>query len=114
TPCGGRMEDNDKDRRTAQRIPMRLPLVVKLLNGTAHEEHTFTRDVSFSGVFFYLDGETYGRRDVELTLTLPSDGGSPSGIQVRYTGKVARLEPSGEGPLGVAATFASCEYLGRA
>lgn len=108
------MPEGQKDRRVAPRIPMRLPLLVRFQNGTAHEEHTFTRDVSFSGVFFYLDGETQGQRKVELTLTLPSEGAKPGGVQVRYTGRVERLEPSLEGPLGVAATFASCEYLSQA
>ena len=102
------MQDSQKDRRYAPRISRRLPMVVRLLNGSTHEEHTFTRDVSFSGVYFYLDGETGGRRDVEITLTLPSEGDGPSGVQVRYTGKVARLEPSSDGRLGVAATLANC------
>jgi hypothetical protein len=87
---------------------------VRLLNGGQHEEHTVTRDVSFSGVFFYLDGETGGRRDVEITLTLPPEGDSPTGMQVRYTGKVARLEPSSDGRLGVAVTLANCESIARA
>ena len=108
------MQDN-KDRRCAPRTSMRLPLVVRLLNGgKRREEHTFTRDVSFSGCYFYLEGETGGRREVELTLTLPPEGGNPTGIQVRYTGRVARLEPASEGRLGVAATFANCEYLAQA
>lgn len=108
------MQDSSKERRYAPRISTRLPMVVRLLNGSAHEEHTFTRDVSYSGVYFYLDGETGGRREVEITLTLPPEGDSPSGIEVRYTGKVARLEPSSDGRLGVAATFANCDYLARA
>ena len=109
------MQETSKDRRCAPRTSMRLPLVVRLLNGSAaHEEHTFTRDVSFSGCYFYLDGETGGRREVEITMTLPPEGNNPTGIQVRYTGRVARLEPSSEGRLGVAATFANCDYLARA
>jgi hypothetical protein len=109
------MSEATKDRRCAPRTSMRLPLVVRLLNGSNPlEEHTFTRDVSFSGCYFYLAGETGGRRDVEITMTLPPEGDSPTGIQVRYTGKVARLEPSEEGRLGVAATFANCEYVARA
>ncbi len=108
------MQESQKDRRTAARIPMQLPLLVRFSNGSVHEEHTFTRDVSFSGVYFYLDGETGGQREVELTLTLPSEGGKQGGIQVRYSGRVARLEPSLEGRLGVAATFANCESLARA
>lgn len=109
------MQEASKDRRCAPRTSMRLPLLVRLLNGSNPiEEHTFTRDVSFSGCYFYLDGETGGRRDVEITMTLPPEGNSPTGIQVRYTGRVARLEPSSEGRLGVAATFANCEYVARA
>lgn len=108
------MPEASENRRTAPRTQMRLPLVVRLLNGTGHEEHTYTRDVSFSGVFFYLGGETHGRRDLEMVLTLPAEGDKPAGMQVRYTGRVARLEPSLDGPLGVAATFATCEYLGQA
>ena len=108
------MQEGQKDRRYAPRAPMRLPAVVRLLNGSSHEEHTFTRDVSFSGCYFYLDGETGGRREVEITLTLPAEGENPSNIEVRYSGKVARLEPSADGRLGVAATFANCEYLARA
>ena len=106
------MRESSKDRRCAPRTSMRLPVVVRLLNrSNSHEERTFTRDVSFSGCYFYLDGETGGRREVELTLTLPPEGGSSTGLEVRYTGRVARLEPTSEGRLGVAATFASCESL---
>ncbi len=105
------MHEDQKDRRSAPRMPMRLPLVVRLLNGSVHEEHTFTRDVSFSGVFFYLDESTGGRRQVEITLTLPPEGETPSSIRVRYTGRVARLERSPEGRVGVAAALESCEYL---
>jgi len=108
------MQDSQKDRRFAPRISTHLPMVVRLLNGNAHEEHTVTRDVSFSGCYFYLEGETGGRREVEITLTLPPEGDSPTGIQVRYTGRVPRLEPSADGRLGVAATFANCDYLARA
>lgn len=108
------MQESSKDRRCAPRTSTRLPMVVRLLNGSQHEEHTFTEDVSFSGCYFYLDGETGGRREVEITLTLPAKGNSPTNIQVRYTGKVARLDPTADGRLGVAATFANCEYLARA
>lgn len=109
------MQDSQKDRRYAPRIAAHVPMVVRLRNGSGElEEHTFTEDVSYSGVYFYLDGETGGRREVEITLTLPPEGNSPSGIEVRYTGRVARLEPSSDGRLGVAATFANCEYLARA
>ena len=93
---------------------MRLPLFARFSNGGVHEEQTFTRDVSSSGAFFYVDAEVGGRRQLELILTLPPEGETPTSIRVRYTGRVARLERSPEGRVGVAAAFGSCEYLAPA
>lgn len=90
---------------------MRLPLVARFSNGGVHEEHTFTRDVSSSGAFFDVDLNVGGRRELEVILTLPPAGENPANIQVRYSGRVARLERLSEGRWGVAAAFASCEYL---
>lgn len=104
------MQDT-KDRRTATRFAMRLPARARFSNGTVYEEETFTQDVSASGAFFYVDTEIGGRRQLELTLILPSEGETPADIRVRYTGRVARLERSPEGRVGVAAAFGKCEYL---
>ena len=108
------MRDAPQERRSAPRFAMRLPLLARFSNGGAHEEHTFTRDVSYSGAFFYVDLEVGGRRQLELILTLPPEGETPASIRVRYTGRVARLERSPEGRVGVAAAFGSCEYLAPA
>lgn len=93
---------------------MRLPLVARFSNGGVHEEHTFTRDVSSSGAFFDVDLDVGGRRELEVILTLPTEGDNPANIRVRYSGRVARLERLSEGRWGVAAAFASCEYLSQA
>jgi hypothetical protein len=108
------MPEGSKERRTAPRFTMRLPLVARFSNGGVHEEHTFTRDVSSSGAFFDVDLDVGGRRELEVILTLPTEGENPANIQVRYSGRVARLERLSEGRWGVAATFASCEYLNQA
>ncbi|HEV2022593.1 MAG TPA: PilZ domain-containing protein [Terriglobales bacterium] len=108
------MPESPKDRRTAPRFAMRLPLIARFSNGSVHEEETFTQDVSSSGAFFYVDMEIGGLRQIELTLILPAEGETPADIRVRYTGRVARLERSPEGRLGVAAAFGSCEYLAQA
>lgn len=105
------MQENPKDRRTAPRFTMRLPLVARFSNGGVYEEHTFTRDVSSAGALFDVDLEVGGRRQVEVILTLPPEGENPADIRVRYYGRVARLERLPEGRWGVAAAFASCEYL---
>ncbi|MGH9649963.1 MAG: PilZ domain-containing protein [Terriglobales bacterium] len=108
------MPDTLQERRSAPRFVMRLPLSARFSNGAVHEEQTFTRDVSSSGIFFYVDAEVGSRRQLELTLTLPPEGESPASIRVRYTGRVARLERLPEGRVGVAAAFGSCEYLAPA
>lgn len=108
------MQEDQSDRRTAPRFTMRLPLVARFSNGSVHEEHTFTRDVSSSGAFFDVDLDVGGRRQLEVILTLPPQGDNPADIRVRYSGRIARLERLPEGRWGVAAAFASCEYLSPA
>ena len=108
------MQENPKERRAAPRFAMRLPALVRFSNGSVYEEETFTQDVSSGGAFFYVSEEIGGRRELELLLALPSEGETPADIRVRYTGRVARLERSPEGRVGVAAAFGSFEYLTQA
>ena len=105
------MPEGQSERRAAPRFTMRLPLVARFSNGSVHEETTFTRDVSSSGALFDVDLDVGGRRQVEVILTLPPQGENPADIQVRYSGRIARLERLPEGRWGVGAAFASCEYL---
>ena len=107
------MQESQKDRRSAPRFSMRVPAFARFLNGSVYEEETFTQDVSSTGAFFYVGTEIGGRRQLELTLILPAEGESPADIRVRYTGRVARLERSPEGRVGVAAAFGKCEYLNQ-
>ena len=108
------MQEGKKERRSAPRFAMRLPALARFSNGAVHEEQTFTRDVSSGGAFLYVDSEIGARRQLELTLTLPPEGETPTRICVRYTGQVVRLERLPEGRLGVAAALGSCEYLSPA
>jgi hypothetical protein len=105
------MPEGQSERRAAPRFAMRLPLVARFSNGGVYEETTFTRDVSSSGALFDVDLDVGGRRQVEIVLTLPLQGENPASIQVRYTGRIARLERRPEGRWGVATAFGSCEYL---
>jgi hypothetical protein len=108
------MPEGSKERRISPRFSMRLPVVARFTNGSVHEEHTFTRDVSASGVFFDVDLDVGGRRELEVILTLPGEGENPANIRVRYSGRVARLERLSEGRWGVAAALSSCEFLHQA
>ena len=108
------MQDSQKDRRSAPRFAMRLPALARFFNGSEFEEQTFTRDVSSGGAFLYVGSEIGHRRQIEVTLFLPSEGENPANIRVRYTGQVVRLERLPEGRLGVAAALENCEYLAPA
>jgi PilZ domain-containing protein len=103
------------ERRTAPRFPMRLPMRVKFFNERPHEESTFTRDVSSSGVFFYLDGYIQNhpgeQEAIEFTLTLPLTSALAQEIRVRYTGQVVRVENLADGKLGVAVRTSGHEFV---
>ena len=94
---------------------MRLPMKVKFFNERAHEEDTFTRDVSSNGVFFYLDGYIQNHpgehESIEFTLTLPLSSALAPDIRVRYTGEVVRIETLPDGKLGVAARMIGHEFV---
>lgn len=103
------------ERRIAPRFPMRLPVKVRFFDEQPHEESTFTRDVSSSGVFFYLDGYYAGhpgeQEPIEFTLTLPLNSALAPEIRVRYTGQVVRVESLPDGKLGVAARMSGHEFV---
>ena len=94
---------------------MRLPMKVTFFNENPHDEVTFTRDVSSSGVFFYLDGYFHDhpgeREPIEFTLTLPLNSTLAPEIKVRYTGEVVRVETLPDGKLGVAAKMMGHEFV---
>src|SRR5262245_32016265 len=103
------------ERRIAPRFPMRLPMKVKFFNESPHEEATFTRDVSSSGVFFYLDGyfdnHPGEREPIEFRRTLPLSAAMGTEIKVRYTGEVVRIGSMRDGKLGVAAKMIGHEFM---
>jgi PilZ domain len=109
------MHDTVDERRIAPRFPMRLPMKVKFFNESPREEVTFTRDVSSSGVFFYLDGYIENHpgehEPIEFTLTLPLNSAMAPEIKVRYTGEVVRIEMLPDGKLGVAAKMMGHEFM---
>ena len=109
------MPESPDERRIAPRFPMRLPMKVRFFNESPHEETTFTRDVSSSGVFFYLDGYIQNhpgeREPIEFTLTLPLNSAMAPEIKVRYTGEVVRIETLPDGKLGVAARMMGHEFM---
>jgi len=79
------------ERRTEQRFPLRLPVIIKSFEGGLREETSQTRDVSARGAFFFLENRLPEGAPVEITLTLPSEITLTESIKVRCKGRVVRV-----------------------
>ncbi|MGH7462015.1 MAG: PilZ domain-containing protein [Longimicrobiales bacterium] len=105
------MSSNGKpEHRIARRFPMRLPVAVKVSNGSVHEEVCVTRDVSSRGIFFYSDTPMREGSEIEYVLTLPREMLMMDPVRIRYRGKVVRVESDSPSQYGVAATVHRFEY----
>ncbi|MGH9557013.1 MAG: PilZ domain-containing protein [Terriglobales bacterium] len=79
--------DPEKEHRTAPRYPVRLPVAVK--GGAAAEAET--RDVSSTGVLFYVDADIHVGSTIEFSITMPASVlGTPSDVLVKCVGHVVR------------------------
>ena len=103
------MPDIPTERRSAQRLPMTLLMRVSPSPRTPNGEDTITKDVSTKGVFFYSSTAWSQDEKIEFLLALP-----PTGTQVRYKGRVVRVEPYRGGTFGVAVATEAYEYVGNA
>lgn len=79
------------ERRTEQRFPLRLPVIIKTFEGGLKEETSQTKDVSARGAFFFLENRLPEGAAVEMTLTLPSEITLTESIKVRCKGRVVRV-----------------------
>jgi hypothetical protein len=100
------------ERRTTQRLSMRLPLTVRWTTGAAvGETSTESRDVSSRGVYFFLSKDVKEGSAVEILLTLPNEITMAGPVRVRCLGRVQRTEPRDEGAIGVVAAIERYEFL---
>ena len=78
------------ERRVGQRFPYLLPVS---LRQTAHgmEGAGFTQDLSSRGVFFFTDMPLEGRREIEVTLRMPSEITLGESMPVRCRGRILRV-----------------------
>ena len=106
------MDEALAERRGEQRFPLRLPVVVKSLQGGVQEESSLTRDVSARGVFFYFDRSLEEGTPLELVLTLPAEITLSESIRVRCKGRVIRvIGGQGDGKTGVAAVIEQYDFV---
>jgi hypothetical protein len=103
-----------QEKRRAPRFPLRLPVHLKTCNGQKCETATFSRDVSSTGISFYLDHPIEAGSELEFIVTLPPEGELQSAIRVSYSAKAVRVHIVWDGTYGVGADFESYQFIGHA
>ena len=102
------------EKRVLPRFPLEMPVWLRL-PGSDATVHAKTRDVSASGVFFYVNCELRADSEIEFTMTLPPELTRTAAIQVSCKGKVVRVQnDEATGKVGVAAAIHSYDFLAQA
>jgi|SRR2546423_1068559 len=99
------------DRREARRFTMSLPMRVLPREAQSREVQGHTRDVSYRGLFFLVEGHFEVGNEIEFVLTLPQRISELSDVDIRCRGQIVRIESSSNGHLGVAARIERYEFL---
>ena len=82
-------QDPEKEHRTATRFPLRLSVAVK----GAGAEQAETRDISSSGVMFYVDADIHVGSIIHFSIAMPAAVlGTKTDVVVNCTGHVVRAQ----------------------
>jgi hypothetical protein len=103
------MPDLKSERRSRQRIPVRLDVSIQSSQDRPHTG--YTRDLSTSGIFLYSDSEILVGTELEMVLMLPDELTDGEKRWVCCRAAVIRVEHGGEGGFGVAASIRSIATL---
>ena len=98
----------DNERRSRQRMPVRVPVKVRHDGG---EHAGLTRDLSFTGIFLYSESGMKAGSKLELVIMLPPGVGLGPGGWTLCEASVVRVEESEGKGMGVAATIDRIEML---
>jgi hypothetical protein len=93
---------NSDDRRSRQRLPVRVPVKVRHESG---EHNGVTRDLSSSGIFLYSESQMKPGSKLELVIMLPPGLGVGPGGWTLCEASVVRVEESDGKGIGIAATL---------
>jgi hypothetical protein len=105
------VENQIEERRAARRFTMALPVKVRIPseNGIV-EQNAETRDVSFRGLYFLVDGQVETGSAIEFVLTLPQQITLAGDVHIRCFARVLRVE-NHNSRRGVAARIERYEFL---
>jgi len=99
------------ERREARRFTMSLPMRVLPREEKGREVDANTRDVSYRGLYFLTDADFKIGNEIEFVITLPQQVTQSSDVNIRCLGQVVRIEPNGNGQVGIAAKIARYEFM---
>ena len=98
-----------KDRRTARRYDVSLPVIVRAADDKEAASLTGkTRDISTRSVYFTIENNLHAGAELDLTIILPAEVTGGAEVFIKATGKVIRVGmPFGNGAqkVDVAAVF---------
>ena len=104
-----------KDRRTARRYDLSLPISVRVpIEKRAVSRTGKTRDISNRGVYFTIDNNLSAGAELDLTMILPPEVTGSTEVFIRATGKVIRVDKrsgNGDQKVDVAAVFEMYEIV---
>jgi hypothetical protein len=94
-----------RERRVKQRYPTHLPVTV--IRGFPEPDiHGVTRDISSSGIYFYVQGWTPTEPSIDIRISLPLEIKPATDVSAACSATVVRVEDTGiEGRIGIAATI---------
>lgn len=98
------------ERREARRYTMSLPLRILSRSPSHPEVKTETRDVSYRGLYFYVNTGVDIGNEIEFVLLLPKQITLSGEVSIRCRGQVVRVEENGT-RRGVAARIDRYEFL---
>jgi len=104
------MSDGPKERRSRERVAVRLPVTIKSKDGSA-EQTAYTRDLNSNGVFFYTDSRFSEGSQLEMVLILPPELTFGEKRWVCCQVSILRVQQKAEGSFGVAAVIEKFEIL---
>lgn len=105
------MSEEKSEKRSRQRIPVRLPVSIKSNDGSV-QETAHTRDLSSAGVFLYSDSQISEGADFEMVLVLPAELTFGERRWVCCQASVVRVDNQTEhGNFGIAAKIRRFEVL---
>ena len=98
------------ERRSSRRFTMTLPLTVRSNEPGGNEQQGQTRDVSFRGLYFLIEGDFAPGTPIEFILTLPREITMAGDVHIRCFAEIVRVEPRNN-HRGVAARIDRYEFL---